>query len=100
MRARVPNFVKSQKMKISEKNTNSYISNKDLNKLMKEQQRIMPSRSEAPLSNYHQIRGKINQYQHSFPVHDHQYGLWHSKSHESGISKKNYDPSKNLLIFL
>lgn len=95
MRARVPNFVKSKKMnKIADNNSNytsNYISSKELNKLMKEQQeqqRFMTPTAVVPLSNFQQIRGKSNRYQPNFSANDHQQQLWHAKSHESGISKK------------
>lgn len=89
MRARVPNFVKANKAnkvnRIVDSNSNyassNYISSNDLHK------RISPALAVAPLSSFHQARGSNSLYQH-LPADHHQFNMWHSKSHDNGISKE------------
>ena len=92
LRARVPNFVKASKppSRIVDKNNNNYISNSNMNKILKEKEHSKKLSAAPPMMHgngrdlYHH-----HQQQQQLPSSHHQshYNMWHAKSYESGIGK-------------
>jgi hypothetical protein len=98
LRARVPNFVsKATNGRASRAvdNNSNYITNNNLNKIVKDKEHKKMSAVVAPLSTFHQKHGNNNNrdlylpHQPQLPPAHHQqhYNMWHAKSYESGIGE-------------
>lgn len=90
LRARVPNFVKASKppSRIVDKNSN-YISNSNLNKMLKEKEHSKKMSVHGPMMHGN---GRDLYHHHQLPPSHQQqhYNMWHAKSYESGIGKIYY----------